>query len=408
MNLTKCDKCDTIIADKRGSFFMQDKLTNLGNEEFLKSCYFQYMQAYPNANFVMIDLKLFKKLNDNYGHEMGDRCLKIFSKYLEVKFKDSIVVRIHGDEFSIITKYNENKINSLLKEIDNAIGMAVEQDIIPFKFGFNAGTARLESDYDLTKDKADTMMYYAKRNDSLYQKYSDDIYQKKIDKNEFLKVFDANLEDDNFSYYGRSLHDVLGQEQKMIQIYTRDINGNQILSGESYDILRKNSEISRFDMANLEKLVHKLCKMRDSNRYFITVDYKSLYSLNALAPFLILDDNINNVVLSVDMSGIETSEYDFTIDSICTLKGLLHKVRLDKIDNKIAPYLIEKINPEFVKIDTLSWKETLNDKKKCNILKKELELIKAMNDKTRIIFEMVENKDEHDYLSDISFNDTLL
>ena len=46
---------------------------------------------------------------------MGDTYLKVFGKILNSAFKDSIVVRLHGDEFAILTKYNEIYIEKILK-----------------------------------------------------------------------------------------------------------------------------------------------------------------------------------------------------------------------------------------------------------------------------------------------------
>ena len=51
-----------------------DPLTGAYNRTSLKREYFL------NKFFFMIDIDHFKKLNDNFTHEMGDKCLKKFAE----------------------------------------------------------------------------------------------------------------------------------------------------------------------------------------------------------------------------------------------------------------------------------------------------------------------------------------
>ena len=52
---------------------------------------------------LMIDIDHFKKINDTYGHDSGDRVLKQLSKLLEEKARSyDMVSRWGGEEFLII------------------------------------------------------------------------------------------------------------------------------------------------------------------------------------------------------------------------------------------------------------------------------------------------------------------
>lgn len=53
--------------------------------------------------FVMIDIDHFKKVNDSYGHQMGDQVLKTLSLLLQQRLRRSdIVGRYGGEEFALI------------------------------------------------------------------------------------------------------------------------------------------------------------------------------------------------------------------------------------------------------------------------------------------------------------------
>jgi diguanylate cyclase (GGDEF)-like protein len=50
----------------------------------------------------MIDLDQFKRINDQYGHETGDRVLRSFGKLLQQSFRlEDVVGRWGGEEFMI-------------------------------------------------------------------------------------------------------------------------------------------------------------------------------------------------------------------------------------------------------------------------------------------------------------------
>ena len=96
----------------------RDSLTGIFNEEYLKKNYQSYLDKHPDSNFIMIDSEKFKSINDTFGHNVGDDYLRTFAKILENNFKDSLVVRLHGDEFVILTKYSEDYIDEIFGEND--------------------------------------------------------------------------------------------------------------------------------------------------------------------------------------------------------------------------------------------------------------------------------------------------
>ena len=66
---------------------------------------------------MIIDVDKFKLVNDGYGHEMGDRVLKMVAKLLEENFRATdYPARIGGDEFAVILTDAMPKIQEVVAE----------------------------------------------------------------------------------------------------------------------------------------------------------------------------------------------------------------------------------------------------------------------------------------------------
>lgn len=75
---------------------------------------------YPTA-VIMLDANYFKEINDSYGHQFGDKILKIISKtILQAYGKYADCYRIGGDEFCVILK--RGKLEELANYQENKYG----------------------------------------------------------------------------------------------------------------------------------------------------------------------------------------------------------------------------------------------------------------------------------------------
>lgn len=83
------------------SFF--DPLTNIYNRrKFFLECEMLTQCRYPQA-FCLIDIDNFKRLNDTYGHDIGDQVLVMFAQSLRNAFRSSdIFCRYGGEEFALL------------------------------------------------------------------------------------------------------------------------------------------------------------------------------------------------------------------------------------------------------------------------------------------------------------------
>ena len=105
-----------------------DKLTGLNNRTYLDEEFSSHISEMGSqVSLVMIKPDNFKFINDNYGHQGGDKALQQISFAIKSQLRDNdIAVRYRGDEFAVIlpdTKVDaamffSKKILSLVKSMD--------------------------------------------------------------------------------------------------------------------------------------------------------------------------------------------------------------------------------------------------------------------------------------------------
>ncbi len=123
--------------------------------------------GYP-LSVVMLDLDHFKKVNDTYGHEIGDMVLKDFANFLKQHIRKSdVVFRYGGEEFLILMPFTSKEkayeVMQRLHQLHQERG-ALKIGDLSISYSFSAGIAQLQSD-DTAKtliERADKAMYRAK------------------------------------------------------------------------------------------------------------------------------------------------------------------------------------------------------------------------------------------------------
>ena len=384
-----------------------DRLTGLVNETYIKQNYHEYIYKHPNARYIMIDFTKFKLINDAYGHEVGDRCLKLFADYIIKFFKDSIVSRLHGDEYVIITDYSEERVRKLFDIIDMSLQGEAKIGFIPVKFDFNAGDCPCYEDLVETAKRADYMMYYAKANRLRYVPYKDEIYNEKLEKESLSRTLKEHLSNQGFSYYGRKLYYKNGDPTDYSYIYTKDANGNPFFSDKMYQAIKDSCEISKFDAYNIRVLIEMLSMTSNPEKFFVNVDYKSMLAIDELHPFfhdirLNTINGLSNIVASIDVSGIEPSRYDSVIDLLHELHKFDIPFCLDKVSSKVANYLLFAANPQYIKVAYDSWKNAMYCPRRKEIFQSMVDTYQKAGCDTKVIYDRIETEEENNYIDEVS------
>jgi diguanylate cyclase (GGDEF)-like protein len=116
---------------------------------------------------VMIDIDHFKKINDQYGHAMGDRVIKTLSHLLKQRLRKSdLIGRYGGEEFMVVLpesglEASHLVIEDIRKRFENIEFLS---EGVSFKVTLSAGISMLRDDVSDSEilEEADRCLYQAK------------------------------------------------------------------------------------------------------------------------------------------------------------------------------------------------------------------------------------------------------
>jgi two-component system glycerol uptake and utilization response regulator len=147
-----------------------DEMTGIYNRrKFFELSEKKFAQNKKDMYAVMIDIDKFKNINDNYGHPMGDRVIKLVTKTIASFISgDAVFGRIGGEEFCIVCNYASS--NSVVENIEKIREAVEELEIISdcgesIKFTISEGVAKASQEtknLDELLKYADMSLYEAK------------------------------------------------------------------------------------------------------------------------------------------------------------------------------------------------------------------------------------------------------
>ncbi|EDM67650.1 MAG: sensor domain-containing diguanylate cyclase [Moritella sp.] len=100
---------------------LTDELTGLNNRRGLSFLGEQRIKdarrAKQTIGIVYLDIDNLKQINDKQGHQVGDQCIITLANVLKENGRESdIIARIGGDEFIIMTSFNDESIHDVQLE----------------------------------------------------------------------------------------------------------------------------------------------------------------------------------------------------------------------------------------------------------------------------------------------------
>lgn len=156
------------LTDELRRLADSDPLTDLANRRAFSDVLSHHLHTSGRGWLVCMDLDHFKQVNDNFGHEAGDRLLRDVAALLRkcVRSQDT-VARLGGDEFCILLADASRQIAERVGE--DLLGGVVEfrqTDATYAGVGTSVGIVAVteSDDVDTLLRRADDACYEAKRN----------------------------------------------------------------------------------------------------------------------------------------------------------------------------------------------------------------------------------------------------
>lgn len=99
---------------------LTDALTQIGNRQYFDGILAHEMaranESSAPLTLLMVDIDHFKRINDEYGHQMGDDVLRLVAARLKSGVRDGEVARYGGEEFGVVLYNKSIQIGKLIAE----------------------------------------------------------------------------------------------------------------------------------------------------------------------------------------------------------------------------------------------------------------------------------------------------
>ncbi|MCX8085022.1 MAG: EAL domain-containing protein [Calditerrivibrio sp.] len=350
---------------------------------------------------VIIDLDNFKFLNDNFGHDVGDKFLFSISGIIKKNVRlGDIVARYSGDEFTILMSNVQAdavyiSVKRILKSIEK---FSFEYNDKRLSITASAGFALYPAHGDNAKDLfafADTMLFKAKaegKNNVLMPTKEDIEFVEKVISEKSYQIIRA-IEENRIIPYFQPIMDIKTEEISMYEVLCRiEMGGKMYSAYEFIEIAERTGTIIKIDYLMLENAFN-IVKHSLDTILFINLSPKSL----------ILSEFIPNIIQITRKHGINPERVVFELTERETVKNLSilekfvanlraegYKFAIDDFGSGYSSYdYIKRFPVDFVKIDGEFIKNMVTNSKDLAIVRSLLVLTEEFGIKT--VAEFIEN-----------------
>lgn len=172
----------TAVTEKAAAEYqaLHDDLTGLPNRAYFYQKVREAIQTDPDNRMavLLMDLDLFKDINDTLGHQRGDRVLRELGRRLHqlLRAPGTVVARLGGDEFGILLARPQDADGAdVAKQLLETLGQGIMLEDLDIALRASIGVAFSPEhgrDVDALVQRADVAMYQAKAARSGYSIYA--------------------------------------------------------------------------------------------------------------------------------------------------------------------------------------------------------------------------------------------
>lgn len=389
-----------------------DYLTGLANRRGLCN-YYDALHKDTILHAMFIDIDNFKRVNDSYGHSVGDQLLVNISQLIQ-KYAHGFTSRIGGDEYVVLLDGNMTQdevvqiARNLLKNIHN---IDFRRDIL-LTVSLSIGIVMYQN-ADIPLDdvlyKCDAAMYQAKYDGknryTVYKTYDKSI---EISRNIEAEMEDA-LKNGEFHVYLQPKVNMVSSKLHGAEALSRWVHPEDGIRSPAIfiPVFEKNGFISKLDMYVFEEICRFKAEWAKEGKVYahvpISVNMSRLHLYNPQFPDMLLGITQKYGVDSSELE-IEITESIFVKDSavLIHMVDLLKKrgfsVSIDDFGSgfsalnllKDLPVDIIKIDKEFLQVSS----DTSRGKK---VIRNVIALCRDL--KLEVVTEGIETKEQIDFIT---------
>ncbi len=140
----------------------EDPLTGLANRRAFESSLEHIKQEQAKRfGVIILDLDDFKTINDSFGHDVGDKVLKVFCDRLKSLVREGdLVARIGGDEFAILLpNITISELSEVADRIKRDVNLEIEENGKQLLVFVSMGYAHSGPNAEDVVKRADEWMY---------------------------------------------------------------------------------------------------------------------------------------------------------------------------------------------------------------------------------------------------------
>lgn len=170
------DKLEEAVSELE-AVSIKDALTGIYNRRYFNTVLKDYLQLAKRSNsyisILMIDVDDFKKINDEYGHILGDYFLIAFAKQIQeiIPRSTDFCARFGGDEFAVVLNDTSQEgaaiVANKIFESVHMINVEFQNEVIIIEPLVCIGVYSLKPEKEVSMEafisKADEALYEAKR-----------------------------------------------------------------------------------------------------------------------------------------------------------------------------------------------------------------------------------------------------
>nr|WP_297407997.1 diguanylate cyclase [uncultured Cetobacterium sp.] len=263
-------------------------LTPLPNRNvFNEFC--EYESSLISGYSFVIDIDNFKELNDKYGHNFGDLVIVELSNFLKLKFKESYIFRISGDEFYGLLLENIENICNKLDEIKKESPLFIKYNL---SYSVGLHKKELDENIQISFKYADMALFKAKKTKGIKVVLADeDFIREKERELKILELLEGDLEDLYAVYQPKvkiSSSNIIGIES-LVRCYSKelvDIYPNELIPiAENFDLIHKIDYKIAEESVKFVKELLTLNMIDDDFRISFNLSVKTFFFRNKLICF---------------------------------------------------------------------------------------------------------------------------